>query len=933
MRKLRIITVLFLSLFLLSTMVGHAGSDSHEVLDSMEVAAENEYLVLYLNPKTSEIAVYDKETEQIWFSNPYDWENLEKAARGTAKEQLGAQFIITYDRPDRRNREANNYSESIALNLFEVVEIDNGIRVEYSLGRKWADEDYLPLMIEQTRFEELVLNHLPSSAVRNFTQRYHLVCLKEYAEGARLELQGMNMDRLLGDYEFVVMDDRSANLETQIQEVRASLSRAADDEKEDLESQLVRLEGQLNSHRSQILWDLLDMVVKNNGNLESLDQVQLSHLEQLVDTPTYVLGRVPVFARTALIEAIKTTDYGPDQASQDRVANNLDPIQENIETFFVPLEYRLEGKSLVAHIPVGEIEYPLNVLDNQGKSHTYPLHTISLLPYLGAAHEGQDGYIFIPDGSGALIHLNSPSYTLGYLGNPIYGRDLTGDNSPQLLINPQQTYMPVYGMKVEDTAFLAIIEQGEALARINANKAGFANSFHSVFPRFNVMPMTNLSLGPIGDVNVYQKRIYQGDIQVRYYFLTGADADYVGMAKAYQEYLVEKYELKPIDGEEPLPFYLSIVGNIVRNEPVVGIPRERVRSLTTFKQTEEIVAQLLAGNVGSIKVRYRGWLQGGPEHLFPTAVQFEKSAGGESEFVELTNWLEKKGVEFFPQVDFLIVHKNTVLDDFSPRKDGAQFFNNRPKRLRTYDIAFGVGEDTESYILSPRSLGRVIESFLESYSQYGVKGLAFNDLGKYVNSDFRNKPEEVTDRQQSAQLIEEQMALVESEGWEIMVEGGNALVYPYVKHIVGVPFENSQHEIFDEWVPFYQLALHGYMNYSGRPLNLAADYKKTLLQSISVGAGLHFQWAFENTHLINNSRYNSLYALNYSDWIDQAVQDYERANTILEHVRGAEIVDYFKLTDDWHITVYDNGFSIGVDYAKSSVTVYERGAAPVVFEF
>ena len=101
--------------------------------------------------------------------------------------------------------------------------------------------------------------------------------------------------------------------------------------------------------------------------------------------------------------------------------------------------------------------------------------------------------------------------------------------------------------------------------------------------------------------------------------------------------------------------------------------------------------------------------------------------------VELSNWLEKG---FFPQVDFLIVHKNTVLDDFSPRKDGAQFFNNRPKRLRTYDIAFGVGEDTESYILSPRSLGRVIESFLESYSQYGVKGLAFNDLGKYVNSDF-----------------------------------------------------------------------------------------------------------------------------------------------------------------------------------------------------
>ena len=903
-------------------------------LDNMEPVAENEYLVLYMNPETTEIAVYNKASRDVWYSNPPDWETQETTARGAAKEQLGSQVILTYDRSDRRNREMNNYSASITEGLFEIIPIENGVRIEYSLGRAWSDDDYLPLMIEQGRFEELILNQVPSREAREFSQRYNLVYLRDWTGGARAEVRGMDMDRLLGEYEFVVVDDRSERWEEQLADLRAKLAEASADEKENLESQITRVESQLNNHRGQILRDMLDMIAANVNDVENVMGLTLDHLRQLVDTPTYVLGRVPVFARGNLIEAIKEhTNYRPEDANEDRVANNLDPIQRNIETFFVPIEYTLDGTDLVVRVPVDEVVYPLDVVDNQGQSHTYPLHTITVLPYFGAAYKDAQGYIFMPDGSGALVNFDTPKYTLSYLSHPVYGNDLTADSSDQLLIYPEQTYLPVYGMKVGQSAFLAIIEDGEALARLNVAKAGFVNSYHFVHPRFNVMPSTSLSLGPIGEVRAYQKRIYQGDIKLRYRFLSGSAANYVGMAKAYQQYLVENYGLKKTDASEDLPFFLSIVGNIVRDEPVIGVPREVVRSLTSFGQTAEIVQQLLDQDVNNIKLRYGGWLKGGPEHIFPTKVQFEKSVGGEEGFRKLQQFLADRGIEFYPQVGFQIVYQDKWLDGFRARRDAAKFFDNRPKRLRVYDLAFGLGAYADPYILSPSSLEKVISSFMESAAEYGIKRLALDDLGKYVNSSFEGKAEQVIDRQQGAALAEAELARLKDGGFELLADGGNAFVLPYVRGVVNIPTGSSNHEILDETVPFYQLVLQGCVDYAGEPLNLAADYRRELLQTIVFGGGLHFQWAYENTELLSNTHYNHWYAVRFQDWLERAVRDYALANEIAQHVRGASITNHVQIGDNWYLTVYDNGCSISVNYDTYTLVLHSLTGPPVFYQF
>ena len=108
------------------------------------------------------------------------------------------------------------------------------------MGKKWSDDDYLPVIIEQKKMETEIYVHLSASDLRNFNNRYHLVYLQEHSEIAPLQLQGFDMEKLLNGYEFVVVDDRAAGFESQIAELRDSLAAASEDERADLESSLAR---------------------------------------------------------------------------------------------------------------------------------------------------------------------------------------------------------------------------------------------------------------------------------------------------------------------------------------------------------------------------------------------------------------------------------------------------------------------------------------------------------------------------------------------------------------------------------------------------------------------------------------------------------------------------------------------------------------------
>src|SRR5690606_33387518 len=112
----------------------------------------------------------------------------------------------------------------------------------------------------------------------------------------------------------------------------------------------------------------------------------------------------------------------------------------------------------------------------------------------------------------------------------VYGRDYASTPNPELsTVDFAQIHLPVFGLKDNDRAFLAIIEEGDAMARIEATVAKMRDSFNKVWASFDVIPQARVFLEAEGalihlrslSLNMYQSRPFQRDMVVRYKFLTG----------------------------------------------------------------------------------------------------------------------------------------------------------------------------------------------------------------------------------------------------------------------------------------------------------------------------------------------------------------------------------------------------------------------------
>ena len=122
---------------------------------------------------------------------------------------------------------------------------------------------------------------------------------------------------------------------------------------------------------------------------------------------------------------------------------------------------------------------------------------VLLVPFMGYTYLGErDGYMFVPDGNGALIHLNDKNgrFTNGY-SQKIYGYNI-GFRESEIIsllwarfktVNDSACALaPVYGMVHTDTNFgyLAIIDEGAFDAAVEAYPNGAYTNYNWVTAKF-----------------------------------------------------------------------------------------------------------------------------------------------------------------------------------------------------------------------------------------------------------------------------------------------------------------------------------------------------------------------------------------------------------------------------------------------------------------
>ncbi|WP_148300224.1 DUF5696 domain-containing protein [Paenibacillus sp. JCM 10914] len=613
---------------------------------------------------------------------------------------------------------------------------------------------------------------------------------------------------------------------------------------------------------------------------------------------------------TRTLEVFKEVGYTEEEMNIDRQTFADGEIASHA-LFVLPITYRLVGDQFVVQVSTEEV-------DTKG----YYLQNLSVLPYFGAAGTNEDGYMFVPDGSGSLIRLNNGKLDAAPYNEELYGIDLTRENKFKPL-NGDPARLPVFGMKKNDQAYLAIIEDGDGIGRVEADISGRANSYNSVYSSYAINisePLTLSGNWTTQTVSKFQAESYHGNLTIRYGFLNGEQASYVGMASLYRSYLADKYKLAKLESKAQSPFFVELIGGVPKQKFFLGIPYTSYEPLTTFEQAQEILKELKGGGLGSIKLRYTGWFNGGIHHSIPTSISVDGELGGKKALNKLITYSNNNGVELYPDASFTNVLRETW--GFSPRKQASRTITNSIASIYPYDLA-GYFKQTwldPAYVLSPLKLEGIVDDFYSDFKKLDLSALSLNDMGNTLNSDYN--PKHMVTREGAKQIVQEQLAKL-GANTKLMVSGGNSYAIPYADSVINAPVSSSGYNITDQSVPFYEIALHGYVDYAGTALNLGddQDIRSNMLKAMETGSNLNFKWFYAKSSSVKETEFDYLYSAQYKNWINEATAAYNEVDAVLGKVRTQTIKDHEMLEKGVYRTTYEDGTTVVVNYNDYAINV------------
>lgn len=580
------------------------------------------------------------------------------------------------------------------------------------------------------------------------------------------------------------------------------------------------------------------------------------------------------------------------------------------------LEYRLTENGFEASIPQ---EY----LKETGSA---KFTSLEVLPFFHAAGEEDGGAMMLPDGSGALLEFrrDHPAYLKGY-SEYIYGGDETFikqnheiDDSYWLKEAPMKkaVALPVFGMYHGGTGYLAIVTEGETDAKINGVPSGIrAIQLYRASSEFTLRKDDVIFVGTSGQIPYYQGELIQTDRTVRYVLLQGEEADYVGMAKEYRNYLLAEKGIKEAPQEET-PLYLQVLGGISRDE-VIG---STFIEMSTFKQIKEMIDRYNAEGVTKLEITVSGWSKNGlygkqPDH-FPVA----KPLGGSKGLKELQEYAAGKGVALYLKANYVKPYMDSA--GVKASKEAVRGINREVLKQYIYYLSSGWNTDQYFYLLKPKMIAKRSAAELGDYQELGISGVRFDHFGSLLYSDEDNKSR--TDRKLAESTYVSTLDQYRGEAIHTAVDYGYAYTLGHVDRIDEVPLDSSGFVYTDRAIPFYQLVVHGLVPYTASPANLRDDSRSEALRALEYGALPSYELTYAPTSDLQRTPEDRLFSSELSDWLAPSAKSYLELKEVYDAIAGRQMTDHEELQGRVFRTTYAGGVSIIVNYNNYPVEAAGR---------
>lgn len=589
-------------------------------------------------------------------------------------------------------------------------------------------------------------------------------------------------------------------------------------------------------------------------------------------------------------------------------------------SFEIPLEYRLNGDAVDVSIPLSEVK------ENGGGS----IFRIQMLRYFGAAGTKEEGYMLVPNGSGSLINFNNGKMGTSPYSEYVYGLDpLSAEYTVRE--NTTDTKLALYGIFRKDSAVFATIEDGASYALLSAYVSGKVNEYNFVYPTFVVRGNDKLSMfgttGNEADIPIVETNHYDANLTVKYTMLTEENADYSSAANYYRDRLVREGKLtaEETTGDD-LKFYYDVLGGVGMTKFFLGTQYQGMYAMTTFEEAEDIYTDLYDSGITKQVMNFQGWMNRGYYHDVANKIRIPHALGGKSDLEALSSRMAADGNTFYADVAFqkvTFISRRYSYGNETSRYYGAgyvaEFGLVNPATLRQTS---GLGyEENHYYLISPKFLHRYTDAFAKKIGKYDISGISLRDLGNELHSD--KKRTHIIDREAALDVVTAALGDMKDTGKSILLNAGNDYAFGYADDMINVPLSSNDYYIIDETVPFYEMLIHGYIDYAGSVINLSDTYEKSdiVLNLVENGAAPHFMFSWENSSDIKTTALNRFYSTSYENWKDDAVAIYNEVNGALKYVTGAAMIKHETLDSGVKAVAYSNGVVIYINTGNSDKTV------------
>ncbi len=552
------------------------------------------------------------------------------------------------------------------------------------------------------------------------------------------------------------------------------------------------------------------------------------------------------------------------------------------------VEIKLDGEDVLVNVPYESISCYSD----------FSIVSIDMMPFLCSGSDNADGFLFYPDGCGAILefkdyaHFKELTQVFSIYGNPEKAQsmlDFHAQEDPTVM-------MPVYGVSIGGNAMIAVIENGADSARISVNSSTKIVAVNYVYANlqyrrgFDDLRVTTRS------IKTYDKNAIETDYSIRLMFLPEGKDTYSDMAVAYRDYLIEG-GLTPNVGEQ------AVAIDLFMSAPEEGLLFDTQRTVTTIEEASAILDELDAAGVKDVRYALKGWSKGGYGAI-PNRMPVEGAVGSSKELTALMDKAEAMGSDMTLTLN--IVEADADERSYSKRNDVVYLSN----------FAILTDPEEETFILSPEVVREKFDAFVKKADKLDIGGVRFERMGQYLPYNYNRGHYYTT--AQTLEIFQQMLKEAKERYGSVSVQGGAIWAAPYTDLMTEVPYEDSGYQFTTESVPFYQIVMHGLREYTGTPGNLSSDLDRELLRWVEMGYMPYFELTWGSTEELMYTEYQSLFTAQYTTWIDEVAAIAKAfSEGELSELRTAMILEHAKVAGDLYRVRYDNGMTVYVNYSEA----------------